>query len=83
MIDLDRKLVIHKNEVHGEGVWVIMFCDNLIAHLDPEAKQIFGFNKVLLCYLPPNTTNSIQVINEGLGRSVRLDVGRFLDEWLC
>ena len=43
-----RNFVAHKNEVHVEGVWVIMFCDNLITHLDPEVKQIFGSNKVFL-----------------------------------
>ena len=43
-----HKFVIHKNEVHGEGVWVILFCNNLSANLDPEAKQIFGGKKVFL-----------------------------------
>ena len=46
--NISQKFVSHKNEVHGEGFWVIMFCDNLSAHLDPEAKQIFGSNKVFL-----------------------------------
>ena len=44
MRDIDRRFVEHKNEVHDEGFWVIVFCDNLSAHLDPEAKQIFGVN---------------------------------------
>ena len=59
-----------------------MFYDNLSAHLDPEVKQIFGSNKVFLCYLSPKMTNFIQVIDAGLGRSVQLDVGRFLGEWI-
>ena len=59
-----------------------MFCDNLSAHLDPEVKQIFGSNKVFLCYLSPKMTNFIQVIDAGLGRSVQLAVGGLLDEWL-
>ena len=81
MRDIDRRFVEHKNEVHDEGFWVIMFCNNLSAHLDPEVKQIFGVKK-FLCYLPPNMTKFIQGIGAGIGRSVRLSVGRFLDEWL-
>ena len=47
MRDLAQKFVAQKNEVQGEGVWIIMFCDNLSAKFDPEVKQIFGSNKVL------------------------------------
>ena len=39
-------------------------------------------NKVFLCYFPPGMTNFIQPIDAGLGRSVRISVGNFLDEWL-
>ena len=28
MRELARKFVAHKNEAHGENVWVILFCDN-------------------------------------------------------
>ena len=31
---LAYKLVAHNNEVHGEGFWVITFCNDLSAHLD-------------------------------------------------
>ena len=49
MRDLARKFFAHKNELHGEGVWIIVFCDNLSEHLDPEVKQIFVRNKVVFC----------------------------------
>ena len=58
--------------MHGEDVWVILFCDNLSAHLDQEVKTIFGNGKVLLFYFPPNMTNFIQPIDAGLGRRVRM-----------
>ena len=45
-------------------------------------KQIFGSDKVLLCYLPPNITKYIQEIDAGLGRLLRPAVGRLLGEWL-
>jgi len=82
MRQLAHRFVAHKKEVHGEDVWVLLFCDNLKAHLDQEVKQIFGDGKVLLCYLPPNMTNFIQPIDAGLGRSVRCAVARELDDWL-
>jgi hypothetical protein len=82
MRQLAHLFVAHKKEVHGEDVWVLLFCDNLKAHLDQEVKQIFGDGKVLLCYLPPNMTNFIQPIDAGLGRSVRCAVARELDDWL-
>ena len=59
-----------------------MFCDNLGAHVHDDVKTIFGDNKVFLCYFPPGMTNFIQPIDAGLGRSVRISVGNFLDEWL-
>ena len=77
-----EKIVEHKTEVHGQDTWVLFFCDNLSAHLDEEVKEIFGNRKVFLCYLPPNMTNFIQLIDAGLGRCVRVSVGNFLDEWL-
>ena len=68
MKDLAVKFVNHKNEVHGVDKWVILFCDNLSAHLDEEVRNIFGDAKVFLCYFPPNMTNFIQPIDAGMGR---------------
>ena len=67
---LARRSVEHKVAVNGEVVWAIIFCENLSAHLDEEVKKIFGEEKFL------------QPIDAGLGRSVRLSVGRHLDEWI-
>lgn len=82
MRELARRFVKHKLKVHGATTWVILFCDNLSAHLDEEVKKIFGDARVFLCFLPPGMTNFIQAIDAGLGRSVRLAIGRHLDEWL-
>ena len=82
MRNLAERFVMEKNRVHGEDVWVILFCDNLSAHLDQEVKTIFGNGKVVLFYLPPNMTNFIQPIDAGLGRSVRILIGHFLHAWL-
>ena len=82
MRELAKRFVREKIIKHGEDVWVIMFCDNLNAHLDEEVKQIFGDGKVLLFYFPPNMTNFIQPIDAGLGRSVRIEIGNSLDLWL-
>ena len=82
MKKLAKTFVQKKNEKHGDDVWVILFCDNLGAHLDAEVKRIFGDGKVLLFYFPPNMTNFIQPIDAGLGRTVRRQIGHCLDTWL-
>ena len=82
MRQLAERFVTEKNNKHGEDVWVLLFCDNLKAHLDEEVKRIFGDAKVLLFYFPPNMTNFIQPIDAGLGRSVRIAIGNYLDLWL-
>ena len=82
MRQLAERFVKEKNNKHGEDVWVLLFCDNLKAHLDEEVKIIFGDAKVLLFYFPPNMTNFIQPIDAGLGRSVRIAIGNYLDLWL-
>ena len=82
MIDLSRHFFKGKVAVHGEDLWVILFCDNLSPYLDEEVNKIFGEIKVFLCFLPPNMTNFFQPIDARLGRLVRLSVGRNLDEWL-
>ena len=80
--DLAVRFVDFKIQKHGVEKWVILFCDNLSAHLDEEVKLIFGNGKVFLCYFPPNMTNMVQPIDAGLGRSVRIKIGHALDEWL-
>ena len=82
MKKLADKFVRMKNELHGPDEWVLLFCDNLRAHVATEVKQIFGDNKVLLCFLPPGTTNFSQAIDAGYGRSLRIAVANSLDEWL-
>ena len=84
MRNLAERFVVVKNGVHGEDIWVLLFCDNLSAYLDQEVKTIFGnHGKVLLFYFPPNMTNFIQPIDAGhLRRSVRILIGHFLYAWL-
>ena len=80
--DLAKSFVQKKNEKHGDNVWVLLFCDNISAHLDADVKRIFGDRKILLLYLLPNMTNFIQPIDAGLGRTVRIKIGYCLDTWL-
>mmetsp|Transcript_15361 Transcript_15361/g.28931 ORF Transcript_15361/g.28931 Transcript_15361/m.28931 type:complete len:660 (+) Transcript_15361:59-2038(+) len=82
MKDIAHHFVAEKINKHGLDVWVILFCDNLSAHLNADVKDIFARGKVFLCYFPPNMTHFIQPIDAGLGRSVRVAIGNFLDEWL-
>jgi len=62
---------------------VLLFCDNLDAHVCDATKKLFGDSKsVFLFKLPPAVTEAIQAIDAGYGRSMRCAVGRRLDEWL-
>ena len=76
------KKLVETFELHGADEWVILFCDNLRAHVDTYVKRIFGDNKVLLCFLPPVTTNFTQAIDDGYGRSLRIAVGNAPGECL-
>lgn len=57
--DIAKKIAEQKKEVYSKDIWVLLFCDNLSAHLDPEVKRTFGDEEVLLFYFPPNMTNFI------------------------
>ena len=61
---------------------VLLFCDNLVAHLDEEVKNVLAGVGIFLYCLPPNLTETLQPIDAGYGRSVRLAIGSLLDEWL-
>ena len=81
MIELAHKFVREKKKKHGDD-WVVLYADNLSAHLLPQVKTIFGNNQVLVIYFPPNMTEMIQPIDAGYGRSLRCAIGRELDAWL-
>jgi len=81
MREIAEAFVRKKKMRHGD-LWVLLFCDNLKAHLDAEVKRIFGEGRVLLCYFPPAMTEVIQPIDAGYGRSLRSAIGQYLDEWL-
>ena len=73
MKKLADKFVRMKYELHSPDEWVLLFCDNLRVHVATEVQKIFGDNKVLLCFLPPGTTNFIQTIDAGYRRSLRIE----------
>jgi hypothetical protein len=71
-----------KIQKYGEEVWLLLYCDNLSAHLNEDVKDIFRKGKVLLCYFPPAMTEIVQPIDAGYGRSLRCQLGNLLDIWL-
>ena len=81
MVKLAEKIVCEKKSRHGDE-WIVLYADNLKAHLLPEVKRIFGENQVLLIYFPPAMTEMVQPIDAGYGRSLRAAIGRELDQWL-
>eukprot|EP00957_Ditylum_brightwellii_P114158 8703076-Ditylum_brightwellii.AAC.1 len=82
MKDIARKFIRHKIDFHEEGIWVILFCNNLVACIDDSVRQIFEDAQVFLCYFPPDMTNFIQLIDAGLRWSVCISIENFLDQWL-
>ena len=66
-----------------EGTKVLLTCDNLSAHVNPDVKAAFAKDGVtLLRHFPAQCTQSIQPLDAAFGRSLRCSVGRKLDEWL-
>ena len=61
---------------------VLLFCDNLSAHVAQETREIYAQGNVFLYFLPPNVTESLQAIDAGYGWSMRCAIGRLLDKWL-
>ena len=53
IIKLAEKIVREKIERHGDD-WVLLYCDNLAAHLGPDVKRILGDNRFLIFYPPLN-----------------------------
>ncbi len=71
----------HVKEKWGDQK-VLLFCDNLDAHVCDNTKKIFADGNVFLFCLPPSVTEAVQAIDAGYGRSMRCAVGRLLNSWL-
>ena len=76
-----RDFVVHATSKHGDA-WKLMHCDNLSARLANAVKQLFWDGKVFICFLPKETTESIQPIDTAYERSLRYTLGNILDMWL-
>ena len=61
---------------------VLLFCDNLSAHVAQETREIYAKGNVFLYFLPPNVTESLQAIDGSYGWSMRCAIGHCLDKWL-
>ena len=81
MVDMAKAFVQHVRNKH-DGLWVLLYCDNLSAHVSEIVKATFAAGKVFLCYFPPNCTESVQPIDAAYGRSMRCQIGNILDKWL-
>ena len=61
---------------------MILFCDNLKAHVNYQVGNIFGEEKLLLFYLSKNMIELVQPTNSGYGWLLRCNIGKVLDIWL-
>ena len=49
MVDLAKAFVEHVKDKHN-GLWVLLFCDNLGAHVADVVRATFAAGKVFLCF---------------------------------
>ena len=61
------------------GLW---YLDNLDGQSTPEFRQLCKDAGADLHFLPPGTTDTVQVIDAGIGRWLKLEMENVLDEWL-
>lgn len=64
------------------GRQLLLFCDNLKAHLSAEFKAACSEQNTLLWFLLKNATDFSQPIDAGYGRDVKREVARQQTEWL-
>lgn len=81
MINLATKPVAEKQHIHGDKR-IVLFADNLGAHLNPEVTQIFGKGHVLVIYFPELMTEMVQPLDAGYGNSMSAAIGRELHLWM-
>ena len=74
-------MIEHLKDKHN-GLWVLLYYDNLAAHVSNTAKSIFVADNVFFCYFPPYTTESVQPIDTNYSRLLRCIIGNLLDTWL-
>lgn len=86
---VDRPIMLQIAETFGEhvkakhgGKPVLLFCDNLDAHCHHPVLVELKRANVFVCFVPPQCTDSVQAIDAGIGRSIRIYVGHELDKWL-
>lgn len=53
------------------GKKVLLYCDNLDAHVNQDTKATFAQGNVFMYCLPPSVTEALQAIDAGYGRSMR------------
>ena len=82
MEEIAREFLEYAKVKHN-GKRVLVFCDNLrSAHLAQTVCDIFKEGNVVLCFLPPDLTASIQAIDAEYGRLMRRYIGNSLVDWL-
>ena len=84
MIKLAEKFVEEKIRRHGSE-WIVLYADNLSAHLNTEVKRIFGEGHVLVIYFLPSMTKKGSADRCGVWSVTkscnRKGVGFMADEW--
>ena len=63
-------------------MWVILFCDNLKAYIEKYFRSIFGDNRIIMCWIPPEIDDFFQPNDTVIGRSVHIVICHLLYIWM-
>ena len=82
--DKDTREIIcpHMAANHAPDEEKLMFCDNLDAQTTSSFLDLLRQVGCSQFLTPPETTDLVQAVDDGLGRQVKVQVGRQLEEWL-
>ena len=81
MIEIAEEFIGYVRKKYS-GLGILLFCDNLKAHVVPEVRDVFARGNVFSCYFPPRTTESTQPVDADHSHSMCCNVGNLLDRWL-
>ena len=77
--DVFLPFIKQENEPGEES---ILFCDNLDAQIQPDFSEKLRSVNSFPDLLPAQCTESVQPVDGGLGRQVKFETGRQLEDWL-
>ena len=67
LIDLVKAFIEYIEDKHN-GLWILLYCDDLTTHVNNTVKSIFAAGKIFLYYFSSSTTELAKLIDTGYSR---------------